>query len=93
MFKFALLATVSALTLKNTTKSPIYPEYPADVVHQAAGMHNGTMAWADGKWAAQNAGVSGQQGDDVWRNNGPKAAWGQAPNPQPPHLGHSATNP
>merc|ERR1712127_727452 len=54
--------------------------------------HASTMAWANEKWAAQNAGVNGQQSSDAWRNTGPKAAWGQAADPQPPKIAFSQKN-
>merc|ERR1712086_799880 len=94
MYKFALVATASALSLNgnatgNATASTL--PYGQTDYGVAGGVtyHSETMGLANERWARQNAGVQGQQASDVWRNTGPKAAWGEAPNPQPPKIAFS----
>ena len=86
MFKFALIATVSAVQLSKETLPYGQTDYG---VAAGSTQHEGTMAWANARWAEQNAGVSGQQSGDVWRGQGLKAAWGDAPNPQLPKIAFS----
>ena len=91
MFKFALVASASALKLNgNATGNATAQTLPYGQtdygVKAGVDQHASTMAWANEKWAAQNAGVNGQQDSDKWRNTGPKAAWGQAADPQPPKI-------
>merc|ERR1719276_201601 len=97
MFKFALVATASAIKLSdNSTRNATAQTLPYGQtdygVAAGSAQHAGTMDWANEKWAAQNAGVQGQQSSDAWRNTGPKAAWGNAPDPQPPKIAFSQKN-
>ena len=97
MFKFALVAGASAMKLNgNTTANATHSTLPYGQtdygVKAGESQHASTMAWANEKWAAQQAGVNGQASDDKWRNNGPKAAWGQAPDPQPPKIAFAQKN-
>ena len=77
MYRFALVATASAITLnKNATTLP----YGQTDYGVAAGVsqHAGTMDLANERWARQNAGVQGQQESDVWRGKGLKTKWESA---------------
>ena len=83
MYKFALVATASALSLNgnatgNATASTL--PYGQTDYGVAAGVsqHAGTMDLANERWARQNAGVSGQQESDTWRKTGLKTKWESA---------------
>ena len=97
MYKFALVATASALSLNgnatgNATASTL--PYGQTDYGVAGGVtyHSETMGLANERWARQNAGVQGQAASDVWRNKGLKAAWGTAPDPQPPKIAFATAN-
>jgi len=55
-------------------------EVPHDYGDEAAiaAQHAETMAWANSMEATRSGAVSSQAASDVWRNNGPKTAWGSA---------------
>ena len=47
-------------------------------VAAGSAQHADTMAWANEKWAAQQAGVKSQADSDVWRGKGLKTKWESA---------------